>query len=131
MICQVTINDFAEWLNNELMKRGWTQADLARISKIDDGVISRARSGERSPKPETLISIAQAFRIPPEEVFQRAGLLPPKKESDLLTREAEWLLGQLDDDGRNQAIDYIRYLAQRQEEKNAAKRMGGPALDTP
>lgn len=88
MICQMTTISFQEWLNEQLRLEGWTQADLARIAKVDGGVISRLLTGERSPKPETLVSIAKAFRLPPEQLFRIAGVLPSHSINERSTRLA-------------------------------------------
>lgn len=69
---------FSEWVQAELNSRGWDQAELARRSKISDAHISRIVSGGRKPGPDSLNAIARAFRLPPDEVYRHAGLLPPK-----------------------------------------------------
>ena len=71
--------DFAEWLTNELAVKGWDQAELSRRSGITTAHISRIMTGQRHPGSEALSGIARALRLPPEELFRRAGLLPPKR----------------------------------------------------
>jgi transcriptional regulator with XRE-family HTH domain len=74
-------NEFSEWLTDELRKRGWSQADLARAANIHRQVVSTYINGRRSkPDEDVLRSIARAFKMPPEEVFRAAGLLPPTTE---------------------------------------------------
>ena len=106
------IFDFADWLIDQLNRREWSKADLARRSHVDNGIISRIISRERKATPETLVSIAKGLNISPEEVFRAAGLLPPQPEVDALTRYAEWLLAQMPEEKRQQAINYIRFLAE-------------------
>lgn len=67
--------DFGKWLQDELEKRGWGQAELSRRSGIPTGHLSRVVNGSRNPGPELCISIAEAFGIPREEVFQARGWL--------------------------------------------------------
>lgn len=69
---------FVEWLQGELNQRGWSQADLARRSHVTQTHISRIMSEMRRPGPDALMNIAHALRVPPDEAFRRAGLLPPR-----------------------------------------------------
>jgi transcriptional regulator with XRE-family HTH domain len=79
------VNEFSEWLQEELNNREWTQADLVRKSKLSQGQISRLINGTRGPGVETCQSIATAFSLPVETVMQKAGLLStPEAQSDLI-----------------------------------------------
>lgn len=69
---------FVDWLQSEMNQRGWTQADLARRSHVTQTHISRIMSEMRRPGPDALMNIAQAMHLPADEVFRRAGLLPPR-----------------------------------------------------
>lgn len=71
------MDTFVEWLQAELRVRDWTQADLARRSRVSQTHLSRIVNGSRKPGPEALVSIARALRIQPEEVFRQAGIIPP------------------------------------------------------
>lgn len=114
---------FSEWLIEEMSKRGMSQADLARRTKLTTGGISNLVNQVRKPSPEALSAIAKAFDMQPEEVFRKAGLLPEKPPSDKLTDEAEFLLAQMPAHKRAQAINFIRYLAQQGEDDLAANTM--------
>lgn len=73
----MTMNiDFTEWLTKELTVKGWDQAELSRRSGITTAHISRIMTGQRHPGTEALSGIAHALRLPPEDLFRRAGLLP-------------------------------------------------------
>ena len=63
-----------------------SQADLARACKVTTAQISRIVSGDRGGGKKTLIAIAQAFHLPPELVFEKAGLLPAKSELSPIKR---------------------------------------------
>lgn len=108
-----TVNNilFSEWLIEEMAKRGMSQADLARKTKLTTGGISNLVNQVRNPSPEALIAIAKAFDFPPEDVFRKAGILPEKHEIDQLSQEAEFLLAQMPEAKRQQAINFIRFLA--------------------
>lgn len=129
LFCLMT--DFIAWLQNELNKRGWAQIELTRRGGISSGAVSKVMSGERKPGPDICNAIAIAFHIPAEDVFRAAGLLPTKPEDDPLTREAEYLLSQLPEEKKQQAINFIRFLAGEGENNVAARRMEKTGTDTP
>ena len=72
---------FVEWLQEELHARDWTQAELARRSRVSQTHLSRIMNDMRKPGPDALVSIARALHIPPEEAFRQAGLIPPSTAS--------------------------------------------------
>jgi transcriptional regulator with XRE-family HTH domain len=125
------MTDFAEWLQFELDARGWAQIELTRRGGISSGAISKIMSGERKPGPDVCNAIAKALKIRPEIVFRSAGLLPHLPDDDPLTAEAEYLLSQLPEDKRQQAIDFIRFLAGEGDKKIASRRVERPGPGTP
>jgi transcriptional regulator with XRE-family HTH domain len=78
---------FTDWLSDEMHKRGWSQAELAREAEITKGALSHIFSGTRKPGVLMLKSIARAFNLPEEHVFRVAGILEaasgPQKVTDL------------------------------------------------
>jgi len=74
----------------------------------------------RKPSPEACNAIASAFKMNPEDIFRIAGLLPDKPEKDTLTKEGEYLLSQLSNHNRRQAVDFIRFLAEKGEDYAAS-----------
>lgn len=81
--------DFIAWMQEELEYRGWGQAELARRTNMSPAQISRIMTGENlAPSPEACLKIARVFKLPPEEVFRQAGLLPRrtvhKEDKELL-----------------------------------------------
>lgn len=105
--------DLSDYLIEYLNKMNWSQADLAKRAQVSKGIISRIINRERKATPETLQAIAKAMKLPVEEVFRWAGLLPKNENQDQLTVEAEFLLLQLPLNQRRQAIDFIRFLAEQ------------------
>lgn len=87
------MDTFVEWLQAELKTRDWTQADLARRSRVSQTHLSRIMNDMRKPGPDALVSIARALRIPPEDVFRQAGIIPPT--SATLTPRDERLFADL------------------------------------
>ncbi|MDX9993213.1 MAG: helix-turn-helix transcriptional regulator [Anaerolineales bacterium] len=78
---------FGEWLKSEINIRNISQKELADISGVTPAQISRAIGGSRGLGTDTLTAIARALRLPPEEVFRRAGILPPLPNKDLQDAE--------------------------------------------
>lgn len=91
--CKMEYLEFSDWLQSELKKRGWDQADLVKRSGISQSQVSRIMNGMRRPGPEATTSIAKALHIPTDEAFRRAGLLPP--ENTNLTPSDEKTLAEL------------------------------------
>jgi transcriptional regulator with XRE-family HTH domain len=88
------MNDFPDWLNEQLRISGWKPTDLAKRAGIDDGVISRIISRERKPSSGTLKKIARALNLPEEEVFHAADILKGDPINDRAARLA-YRIGQL------------------------------------
>ncbi len=109
--------DFADWLENELASRDMRPYDLAKKSGVDHGVISRVLNRERKPSAETLIAIAQALRIPHDEVLRIAGILPPEPGTDPVVEEGRELLRQMNEDTRRRALRLLRSELDAQEEE--------------
>ena len=68
--------DFVEWLEHELQERGWGQSELAHKGDIPQSTLSRIMLRDRQLGPEIGVRIARALKLPPEEIFRAAGLLP-------------------------------------------------------
>ena len=79
--------NFPDWLQSELDKRRWSQADLAYSAGISRAVVNKLLNRKTYPQPDTLQAIARAFKIPIETVYRAAGLLPAETEAE--TFEAE------------------------------------------
>jgi transcriptional regulator with XRE-family HTH domain len=83
----LTINKFPDWLQSELDKRQWSQADLAYSAGISRAVVNKLLNRRTYPQPDTLQAIARAFKIPVETVYRAAGLLPQESEVDSFAAE--------------------------------------------
>lgn len=111
--------DFPTWLSEKLDELQWTQADLARRSKLSAAQITRILSGERNPGEESLLKIANALALPPAMVFRAAGVFPPdpKIGADPLTEEGVHILYQLEKDHLQEALRQLRLRLAVQEEQ--------------
>jgi transcriptional regulator with XRE-family HTH domain len=96
---------FKEWLLEEMDKRGWSQADLARYANLNRAVINKLLNGvSNMPSHRTLIAIARAFKIPVEGVYRASGLLPEISEPDAVTEEILHNLNQLQNKKRKSMV---------------------------
>ena len=111
------MKNFPEWLLGEIEKRGWTQAELARRAEVTPAQISRVLSQAQQPGPDTCTGIARALRISPEEVFRRAGLLPPQPEETPTSRELLYMFMQLDDQDQERILSITRTFLEEKKER--------------
>lgn len=98
------MEDFSTWLAQEMEEREWTSAVLARKSGLSPGSISNIIRRARRPGPGFAARVAIAFNLPPDEVFVKAGLLPPGDELDSVARRILYLLGGLSDDDKETVL---------------------------
>jgi len=102
--------DFGKWLEDELLRRKWDQSQLLRYGGLTSGQVSRIISGERKSGPTACLVIAKALGLPPEEVFRKAGLLPPAREPVEGTEELVHYFAQIDPDDRARLLVIARAL---------------------
>ena len=81
---------FAEWLKEELKKRGWLAAQLARESGVTRGALSHIFSQERAPGLDMLKGISRAFGLPLMDVMKAAGVFDPSENPADVSLE-EWV----------------------------------------
>lgn len=110
-------NTFGEWLQGQLNERGMSQSQLAKLANLSRGTISNIINGNRGIGEDSLTSIARALRLPAEDVFRRAGILPPARDDDPIAKEAAHLISLLPDERKQQVLDYIRFIVQVEEAK--------------
>ena len=114
---------FNDWLLERLKEMNWSQANLARASGLTTAAISKYMGG-RIPDETALRKIAKAFKLSPEYVYEKAGLLPPKS-TDPIIAEITHLASQLPPEDVQDLIDLARSKIQRHERTaNAARKLG-------
>jgi transcriptional regulator with XRE-family HTH domain len=106
---------FSEWLEREIERRGLSQAELAREAKVTRAAINGVLTGARGPGKDLCLAIARAFKIPPEVVFQKAGLLPDRPEQDPTLDEINFKLSLLPKRDQEEALRYLNYLIEKSE----------------
>jgi len=90
------MQEFSYWLNEELNQRGWSRSEAARRGEISPSMLDKVISGGANPGLEFCKAIARAFKMPPEIVLRKAGLLSMTTE-DKATEE--------------ELLDYFRALS--------------------
>lgn len=113
--------EFTDWLRKQLSDYGWTQADLAAKSGVSPAQIARVLSGERGLGMQSMSAIAKAMRIPPEEVFIAAGLLPQKSLNTSQKDQLLFLFDQLPEDEKVELIEYLQTKLAMLEKRKKAK----------
>ena len=104
------ITEFTDFIQSEMKKRGWSQADLARQTGMTTGGVSMLLNQTRKPSPDTLLTLAQSFHLPPELIFRKAGLLPELPESVEQKEELDYLFNILSNEGKTDLLTYARFL---------------------
>jgi transcriptional regulator with XRE-family HTH domain len=99
------MSTFSDWLTSQLKERKMSPAELSRLIKKDQSVISRILSGERSPANETLDAIAKALKLPPTQVFEAAGILPPKAGEDPWVEQMDLKLRSIKDPNKREIAE--------------------------
>lgn len=107
--------EFVDFVKDELSKRNWSHAELARRSGISQAHISRVIKGDYQPGIDLLNSVALVFDVPQEFIFRCAGILPEKKETNPTEEKALHLFSQLNTKDKGLVIDFIQLLIGRKE----------------
>jgi transcriptional regulator with XRE-family HTH domain len=108
---------FAEWLQTEIDKRGWSQSDCARAADLNRAVINKLLNRKSKPQPHTLVAIARAFKLPIEIAYRAAGLLPPNTEGDETLEQLIHLFKSIQSpQRRTTAITLLKALCAEEEE---------------
>jgi SOS-response transcriptional repressor LexA len=66
-------NGFGDWLEAELQKRDWTQADFGRLVEKPSSVVSRWVSGAVTPSGRSIATISRVLAVDPSEVYATIG----------------------------------------------------------
>lgn len=133
MLMDIKKTKFGEILKQERFKRQMSQEQFAAFLGLTKQAISFYERGQRMPKLITAQTISQKLGIP-IEAFEDEIEVPMKetvsaKLSDDVAKQVEFILlfqkhadaieilESLPEEKRQQAIDYLRYLAMQSEKK--------------
>ena len=111
--------NFTEWLREKLQSRDWSQNELARRAGLTSAALSMIMSKQRGAGPDVCRGLARALHLPPEEVFRRAGLLPPlpADTDEMQYTQLRDTLKYLTCHDRDQVMEYARMLYRLDREK--------------
>lgn len=99
---------FGQWLDLQLQERHITQSEFASMIGVYPSQISRIISGQRNPTNEMLIKMADALRIPREEIFQVAGLIPLATEAEKLKKQILYEVNDMSEQDQQEVLAFIR-----------------------
>lgn len=110
---EVGENLFGKWLSGQLKNRRWTQAELARRANMSRSAINGVIQGVRRPGRDFLGALAKALTLPPEEIFQAAGVIENSNERPITFAEWVQLFLDADEDTQKELLDYARFAIER------------------
>ena len=126
---------FTDWLDNELNKRHWNRAELARQINMTEPALSHIYSDDpkskRKPGVDMCRAIAKAFGMPPEMVFRQAGLLPSIEADTSQYEELKHWFSQMSEDERDLFLQQGRLLIEhrnRTKPKRKRQQQDDPAM---
>lgn len=106
-------NNLSAFLNEELTKRGWSQRELARRSGLSPTSISEVMAGVRGPGKRFCQAVAKALQIPPERIFQEAGIIEAPPDT-LLFQELTNVAKILSEENQRKLLEYAQFLLQNE-----------------
>jgi transcriptional regulator with XRE-family HTH domain len=68
---------FADWIRKQMLRRGWSNVELARRTGVSASRVSDWRTGKNLPSSHSSIKIADAFDVDPDLVLYLAGHREP------------------------------------------------------
>ncbi len=117
---------FNDWLLQQLSDRDWTQAELARQAGLTKQAIGNYIAS-RIPDEDALRKIARALKLPPELVFEKAGILPPKPHENEKLEQARHLLSDpsLTDEDKEEILEQIKLKIRIAEQREQQRTRSG------
>jgi transcriptional regulator with XRE-family HTH domain len=110
--------DYINWLREQMRAKGWRQAELAHAAHVDPAVVSNILTGKRGPGFDTCSAFAAALQLPPEVVFEAAGLLSPRdKTKDAYLAEINSIYEKFDKENKRESLEFFRMLLRLQDEQ--------------
>jgi transcriptional regulator with XRE-family HTH domain len=106
--------DFVTWLTSEMDTKYWNISELGKHSGLSRGAISNVIHRKRKPGAAFCQGIAQAFDLPVELVYLKAGLLrqienPMRIAEIIIHRKAN----RMNDNQLQELIRYIDWMQYR------------------
>lgn len=121
-ISSLVDTDFSNWLLEQMSKRDWSQADLARATGLNRQVISSYINMRRTnPEPDALVAIAHGLKLSPIVVFRKAGLLPDSNGADVKLDDWEFLLKQMSPEDEAELRQIAEMKIERRKKEQSLK----------
>lgn len=110
--------DFPKWLQGQMDQREWSQSELARRAGVDRQLIWRYLNNITTRPDETVLQkIARALKMPFEEIYRAAGILPPKPTGDEWIEKITHITNQLPPDEKERVFQFAEMLREAIEKK--------------
>lgn len=98
---------FGDWLNERMMQKNISLADLSRATGRSSAHLSRLISGRRFASIETFRRLAIALDCSLDDVLEAAGILDSGEELEYANRKILSLLRRLSQAQRRKILEYI------------------------
>lgn len=120
----------ANFIQNKLDEKKWTQSDLSRVSGMSRQLVNYLMTEKsKSPTRDTVGRLAKAFKIPVEDIYREIGVLPPKEDPAPVIKATAHVMSELDEKDQADVLEYARMrqrLAEERGNSGAAKRLTTP-----
>ena len=101
---------FSQWLLDEITERRLSYVEVAKRGGISHARISQVIGGE-PPGKRFCRGIAKAFDLPVEDIFRRAGILPPIPDLDANAEAMLHLFRNLPESEQDRVLTIMRALS--------------------
>ncbi len=114
--------EFSEWLDRELYNRGWSRSEAARRGNISASMVDKVINGHAQPGMTFYKGIAQAFKMPLEDVLVKAGEIEERTE-DTGPTFLEWIQAwfKASEEERDEMLERAEQLAKEKDEDEEDK----------
>lgn len=109
--------NFPDWLKTQMKNNGMSQSQLARSAGVTRAAINGIITGARGPGTDLCNGIAKALRLPPEEVYRAAGLLPPALPVNPIIKQITYLTSDLPESEQKDILEFIKLRHRLAEER--------------
>lgn len=108
------ISDYGKVFSKNLKRiaydRGKTQADIARDLHFKQGTVSTWMTGTRVPRMDKVDALCRYFRCTRTELLDDENGYANTADFNMLEADCGTLFAALNDEGKEQALSYLRYL---------------------
>lgn len=99
--------DFIDWLNKELINKGWNNTELVKRSGLANSTVSMALSKQSNIGYNFCVGVGRALNIPPEMLMRKAGLLPTLTIEDAYLEKVTFLIDQLSEEKKQLLLNTL------------------------